>query len=511
MIAGLRGAIAAKMPEPILHTVYDLLQGRTKPQSALRASVARRHHRSELQQMDANVIPVQRAGATVLSRQVARFSATWAISDLLDLVMLAADEATIPHKVIRSNRNQPCSVVLESGAAAESFLASFNRLAAGRPFYAQVDGLTAPVLLTQVRAAHISSLTIFEWLSADGTILAGPELGCRLLFGRETGSLPLITDVIEPVDVVYTWVDGNDPVWRRQKTQALSLQEPQELNEFAANDERYRPHDELRFSLRSLDYFAPWVNHVYLVTAGQVPDWLDTANPRITVVDHADIFPWDALPTFNSHAIEARLHHIPGLSEHFLYLNDDVLFGRHVFPELFFHGNGLAKFFFSRQTVDDSQTIPGDLPVDSAAKQNRMLLQERFGRTPKFKFMHAAHPQLVSTLEALEKDFESKHAETTRSKFRSPKDISIPSSLAHYYGYGIGAAVPGDIDYRYCDIGEIRARAKLLRLLRKRDADVFCLNEIGGSAMEPAKQDEMVQHFLRSYFPVPGSFERKNR
>jgi hypothetical protein len=71
----------------------------------------------------------------------------------------------------------------------------------------------------------------------------------------------------------------------------------------------------------------------------------------------------------------------------------------------------------------------------------------------------------------------------------------------------IGAAVPGKLNYRYCDIGERSAQAKLLRLLRDRDADVFCLNEIGGAEMELTVQDRLVQQFLRAYFPVPSSFE----
>lgn len=209
------------------------------------------------------------------------------------------------------------------------------------------------MLLSDFDQLDVAQVTVFEPQSTDGLLLAGSELGCEIIAKPGRTACVAVTELLEPIDVVYTWVDGGDPEWQARKAEALSRMQPGGLNEFSANDERYRSHDELRYSLRSLDYFAPWINHVYLVTAEQIPEWLATSNPRITVVDHQEIFPDGALPTFNSHAIEARLHHIPGLSEHFLYLNDDVFFGRQVQPELFFEGSGLSRFFLSEQQVDE--------------------------------------------------------------------------------------------------------------------------------------------------------------
>ena len=226
------------------------------------------------------------------------------------------------------------------------------------------------------------------------------------------------------------------------------------------------------------------------------------------MVDHRDIFSDPtALPTFNSHAIESQLHHIDGLSEHFLYLNDDVFFGRPVDPELFFHGNGIAKFFLSEQAVDYQPRSAEDLPVDSAAKNNRALLEAAFGRTVERKFQHAAHPQRVSTLSRLEQEHAQEMRRTQHSRFRDPTDLSVASSLAHYYGFAIGAAVPGKLSYRYCDINEPSAQAKLLRLLRRQDADVFCLNEIDSTGINTRKVDALTRSFLNAYFPVASSFE----
>ncbi|NHB85135.1 hypothetical protein G7085_12315 [Tessaracoccus sp. HDW20] len=106
---------------------------------------------------------------------------------------------------------------------------------------------------------------------------------------------------------------------------------------------RFTSRDELKYSLRSLDYFAPWLRRIYIVTDGQVPDWLDMLNPRIRIVDHKEIFrSTEYLPSFNSNSIISNLHHIEGLAEHYIYVNDDVFLGRWMRPQRFFLGSGVA-------------------------------------------------------------------------------------------------------------------------------------------------------------------------
>lgn len=140
------------------------------------------------------------------------------------------------------------------------------------------------------------------------------------------------------IDAVYTWVNGSDPVWfaemeyyksRFQKEHGIS----ENTTDTSSSRNRFRDNDELRYSLRSLDQNAPWIHHIYIVTNGQVPSWLDTSNPRISVVTHEEIFAnKEALPTFSSPAIELNLHHIEGLGEYFLYFNDDVFLGDAIYP-----------------------------------------------------------------------------------------------------------------------------------------------------------------------------------
>ena len=117
-----------------------------------------------------------------------------------------------------------------------------------------------------------------------------------------------------PIDAVYTWVDGSDPEWQQRKCAALESlgAEATRLDPSATSAVRYKNRDELRYSLRSLERFAPFVRKVYLVTDHQLPDWLDIEHPSLEVVFHEDLFPDPShLPTFCSRAIECHLHRIP--------------------------------------------------------------------------------------------------------------------------------------------------------------------------------------------------------
>jgi len=125
----------------------------------------------------------------------------------------------------------------------------------------------------------------------------------------------------------------------------------EESNEYSKN--RYEDHDELRYSLRSVFKHAPWVRQIFIVTNGQIPSWLDINSPRVTIITHEEIFPnKDHLPTFSSRAIESHLHKIPGLADNFIYLNDDFMFGKEVWPEDFYTSTKGYKIYLSWPVPD---------------------------------------------------------------------------------------------------------------------------------------------------------------
>ncbi|MEU2226084.1 stealth family protein [Streptomyces sp. NPDC018347] len=318
---------------------------------------------------------------------------------------------------------------------------------------------------------------------------------------------PGIGQVCFPVDAVYTWVDGDDPVMavKRRAHQTLSD------NAIAAREtgaSRYTSHDELRYALRSLEMYAGFIRHVYLVTDSQTPSWLDPDTPGLTVVDHRDILPAAALPVFNSHAIESRLHHIPGLSEHYLYFNDDVFINRPVRPEHFFHGNGIARIPLSPLKLGVGAPHPLEPAPNSAGKNAREVIRRFHGRYVTHKSLHTPHPQLLSVMREMEGLGIEELERTAYSRFRSTSDVAPASTLHHHWAIATGRAVPADYRFRYVQLGTPDMRRRLARLAAGEDVDFFCLNDVDTSPEERAAARADIHGFLERKYPFPSRFER---
>lgn len=334
--------------------------------------------------------------------------------------------------------------------------------------------------------------------------------GAGALWSVHSDSSPLLPDIqdfVGPVDVVYTWVDAADPLWR-QKFHYYTGQVPRDGIDASSSDlARYTSRDELKYSLRSLELNLPWVRKIFIVTADQVPGWLDTNHPKIQVVRHEEIFedPAACLPTFNSHAIESQISRIPALSEHFLYVNDDVFFGKPLSPNNFYTGSGAVKYSLARAHF--SEAANGKLPVNSAARRSGTLIQKKYGRTTALKFRHVAHPQRLSVHQKIHDEFSEEIRATARQRFRHPMDISVPSSLAHYVAAAEGVGIPVDTSYAYVDVGGENLGMNLFRLLRGERRQMFCLNEISRTT-DHESRTELVQQFLNALYSLRSSFEK---
>ncbi len=138
----------------------------------------------------------------------------------------------------------------------------------------------------------------------------------------------------DPIDFVIAWVDGNDPDWRKRKNEFLGSASTDERTE------RYRDWGLLRYWFRSVEGFAPWVNKVWFICDQAPPEWLNARHPKLRIVRHEDYIPKEYLPAFSSHPIELNMHRIKGLSEKFVYFNDDMFLLAPVESSFFFR-NGL--------------------------------------------------------------------------------------------------------------------------------------------------------------------------
>ena len=138
---------------------------------------------------------------------------------------------------------------------------------------------------------------------------------------------------IEKIDFIMPWVDGNDIEWKKEKAKYNDKVSKVNIDASVA---RYRDWDNLHYWFRGVEKDTPWVNKIHFVTYGHLPKWLNTAHPKLHIVNHADFIPEKYLPVFSARPIELNLHRIPDLSNQFVYFNDDCFIVNRLDQEKFF-------------------------------------------------------------------------------------------------------------------------------------------------------------------------------
>lgn len=334
------------------------------------------------------------------------------------------------------------------------------------------------------------------------------------------------------IDIVYTWVDGNDSEWCKRKADAQKV----ELKEELAGNCRFVSHDELMYSIRSVEKFCPWVNTIFIVTDKQTPSWLDTSNTKVKIIDHTEIFGNEGtLPTFNSNAIELKLHHIVGLSEQYIYLNDDMFFGRPVSQKYFFNSDQSVKLRF--QSISNIRKIrsPKELLEEShLSKKNpyqngilnaRREVYKQTGFISKVKPAHTPLAFQKSECFKLENKFKNAFTNSISNQFRTLNDIYI-GALYLFMQEAQGASkrimktlrptwhriiynLPfGRINRESCFIAlNEKLHKQLIKysLIKKFKPRTFCIND--GAETKQLDREKMLE-FLGSYFPEKSSFEK---
>lgn len=182
------------------------------------------------------------------------------------------------------------------------------------------------------------------------------------------------------IDVVIPWVDPTDKEWQASKNKFLK-----DLNNDKVDnsENRFRDWDNFKYVFRGIDKFMPWVHKIYLITCGQVPDWMNKeADDRLVIVNHSDYIPKEYLPTFSSHPIELNLHRIKELSEHFIYLNDDYFVINETSPEDFFVDGLPCDYALEDPITPDHKDIFNNILINNMVLLNshydrRMVLKEQ--------------------------------------------------------------------------------------------------------------------------------------
>lgn len=320
-----------------------------------------------------------------------------------------------------------------------------------------------------------------------------------------------------PVDIVYLWVDGSDPVWRAKRQAAalrLGTAQTQSMAPYGNVEGRFRDNGELRYSLRALERFFPNHGHVYLVTDSQTPHWLKACS-RLTVVSHQELLPANRLPTFDSGNIESYIHRIPGLSERYFYLNDDVFFGAPVRLDHWFWSGGFYAAWSDDLAVAEGPMRPEDNSLENASRLSNQwlgtlpsLTQIGYRHTPR-TFAHSPRPMLKSLLFRLEDAAPELFERVRSSVFRTWDNPTLVSDFVLRWALAHGMAKIRDYAHLYLATGDVNPSEPLAALADAAGKlDFFCINDTTDDAHGHDPRLTRVQAALQRLLPQASPFEQ---
>ena len=330
------------------------------------------------------------------------------------------------------------------------------------------------------------------------------------------------------IDFVVTWVDGSDPEWLKEKNQYM------QKNEKEGGAIRYRDMETLKYWFRAVEVYAPWVNKIHFVTWGHLPEWLNTDNPKLHIVNHKDYIPEKYLPTFSSHPIELNMHRIPGLSEHFVYFCDDMFLNGHITPEFFFK-NGLpcdyahltnvwlessddgyghilftevheiSRFFSYAKSFFKNIGHYVNFAYPWMANLRNILKLENKNLFVGFDNHHLASPYLKSTLEEVWEKDEATLDKICYNRFRTPYDVS--QSIFRYWQLASGkfSVVSKKSRGKYFNLSE-DLLGDLQETLTDENCKMLCINDSSCNNFDYCKRIA-VESFEKK-FPEKSAFEK---
>lgn len=309
------------------------------------------------------------------------------------------------------------------------------------------------------------------------------------------------------MDVVYTWVDDTFAGYGELLgTHAKSKHD--------SNANRTRDNlNLLKYSLRSLERFAPWHGKVFLFTCRpQIPSWLKVSHPDLVIVHHDEVMPPDLLPTFNSFSIVSFLHKLPGLARRFVYFEDDMILMAPTARSDFEADDGRLIYHLKGELPLAGKNDHKMSPWNAALSNNAGLLDAVSGAKRHQRVAPYPKPFDIGDWQDALLRWPDVFARTRRARFRSHDNIA-PEVLLPVYLVETGKALraPENLTHsrlRYMGLENFALWNRLrLAAARKGSQAFLTLNDNFGNSPRPNAQD-VVRRFLESVLPEPSRFER---
>ena len=299
------------------------------------------------------------------------------------------------------------------------------------------------------------------------------------------------------IDFVIPWVDGSDPEWIEQFNKYCPKHKQIDIRNI-----RYRDYGTLKYWFRGVEKFAPWVRKVHFITNGQKPKWLNLEAPKLNFVKHSDYILSEFLPVFSVNPIEDYMHKIPGLTEHFVYFNDDLFLTNNVEKNFFFK-NGLPldcatlnlprSNDFCHLLLNDMLEIDKHFYLYDSIKKDffkwfsykygienlktiMLLPFRKFTRFYNLTNHHLSQPYLKNTFEIVWKNCEESLDRTMRQKFRSSEDVN--AWLMRYWQIYSGKFYPrSNKDRKFFVLGFKGSLDTICNAIKNQKYKEICIND----------------------------------
>lgn len=295
------------------------------------------------------------------------------------------------------------------------------------------------------------------------------------------------------MDAVIAYVNSNDPVWQKRYAETVG-------GDILLR--RFYDWGTLKYVLRGIDRFIPFVNNVFLIVADeyQIPEYIDTDEVR--VICHRDFIPEEYLPCFNCNTIEMYMHRIPGLNEQFIYFNDDMIPMNPMSPEDFFE-NGMPCIHI------DFDDIPNMNQFQLITRQSETMAMMALGRNPEnvhfsMRSLHTLAPFLVSRNEECLQKLEGL-IEGSITTTRSSINVNQYLFTDYYYYSGLYKEKPLSLYYTNSRDTQLE---EILGFIEAPTAKTMCLNdydEYKGHSREDGVA--LLTGAFEKYFPFRSKYE----
>ena len=293
------------------------------------------------------------------------------------------------------------------------------------------------------------------------------------------------------MDIVITYVDGNDPVWKTDYEKYTNV---------PVMEKRFRDWGTLKYLLRGIENRMPFIRNIYLVVShnSQVPDWAD--RDQLKIVLHSDIIPKEFLPTFNCNPIEMHLHRIEGLDEEYLYFNDDMFPVGDCRPEDFFRDGkpviGYYRHFFASGMYK------------KICRNSDRLARKALGLMPSCFFtrpQHICSPMLKSQCEELYAKVEEEIRKTSATRTRTEDNLNQYLFL-DYMNYK-GQVLHHKISNKHFSVA-VASPESLAAFLRKPTKNLVCINDVHLSESRYESLRGAIIDAFEAVFPSKSKYEK---